>query len=169
MELDSKQRVFILYLAKVLKCDESKIDDKIQNLPQNTLNQLVESFNQIYQQEMNETVMARLGAKLNYIKKLNNKCPDGYKVEKYEQGGKTCIRCIENNSGALPVSAHKKGNKVISEIKSEIEGKRKVQKNCSGNKVKACGGSKLKGCNGTKIANAIKKHLRGGVVKARGN
>lgn len=177
-ELDSKQRAFVIYAAKILNCkDGDDLNNKIQSLSSDQLNQLATSFDTIYNQQMeNSTVMARLGAKLNYIKKLNNKCPEGYEIQKFEAGGKTCFRCMKANAGAIPVAAHKNGSKVMSDIKSEIEAKRcggkakkkkaecgaKIEKDCSGAKMACSGtkmskcGSKLKGkkaCGGLKFQN----------------
>ena len=38
-------------------------------------------------------VMAKQGAKLNYITKLNGNCPEGYEVIKFKIGGKVCSKC----------------------------------------------------------------------------
>lgn len=179
-ELDSKQRAFVVYAAKLLKCDSGdELNDKIQSLSTDELNQLATSFDTIYNQQMeNGTVMARLGAKLNYIKKLNNKCPEGYEVEMFKAGGKTCMRCIKNNAGAIPVAAHKNGSKVMSDIKSEIEAKRcggkakKKKAECGAKIEKDCGGSKMKACSGAKMKSACggKKLLqKGGEVKKNYN
>lgn len=133
-ELDSKQRAFVLYAAKVLKCENGdKLNKKIQALSTDELNQLTTAFDKIYNQQMeNSTLMAKLGTKLNYIKKLNGKCPEGYEVEVFKAGGKTCMRCKKAAQGALPVAAHKNG-KAINDIKSEIaKGKKKM-----------CGGAKM--------------------------
>lgn len=94
-ELDSKQRAFVLYATKILRCkDGDELNKKIQALSTDELNQLTTSFDKIYNQQMeNSTLMARLGTKLNYIKKLNNRCPEGYEVEVFRAGGKPCMRC----------------------------------------------------------------------------
>lgn len=119
-ELDSKQRAFVLYAAKILRCkDGDELNKKIQALSTDELNQLTTSFDKIYNQQMeNSTLMARLGTKLNYIKKLNNRCPEGYEVEVFRAGGKPCMRCKKIQE-AIPVAAHKNG-KTINDIKSEI-------------------------------------------------
>lgn len=150
-ELDSKQRAFVLYTAKVLKCnDGEKLNDKIQSLSKDELNQLVTSFNEIYNQQMeNGTLMAKLGAKLNYIMKLNGKCPEGYEVQKFESGGKVCTKCIKTNSGAIPMASHKNGSKIENDIRKEISMK------CGGKSKKKkmeCGGKTEKAYSGTKVS-----------------
>ena len=60
-------------------------------------------------------VVARNGAKLNYIKKLKGECPEGYEMAYFKAGGKVCKRC-----------------------------QKKIEKNCGGGKSKkACGGLKF--------------------------
>ena len=176
-ELDSKQRAFVLYAAKVLKCNSpEELDKKLQGLSEDELNNLVQSFDQLYNQQMeNNTIMARLGSKLNYIQKLNNKCPEGYEIEYYQAGGNvvtTCKRCAQK--GAIPMAAKKNGG-VAKDIKAEI-----AKCGCKAKKKKAENGTVLDKCGGKakkkkmqdggksnydtkKVAENIKKHLNGGL------
>ena len=174
-ELDSKQRAFVLYAAKVLKCNSpEELDKKLQNLSEDELNNLVQSFDQLYNQQMeNNTIMARLGSKLNYIQKLNNKCPEGYEIEYYRAGGELCSRCRQ---GAIPMAAKKNGG-VAKDIKAEI-----AKCGCKAKKKKAENGTVLDKCGGKakkkkmqdggksnydtkKVAENIKKHLNGGLIQ----
>lgn len=178
-ELDSKQRAFVLYAAKVLKCNSpEELDKKLQNLSEDELNNLVQSFDQLYNQQMeNNTIMARLGSKLNYIQKLNNKCPEGYEIEYYQAGGNvvtTCKRCAQK--GAIPMAAKKNGG-VAKDIKAEIAKcgcKTKKKKAENGTVLDKCGGKakKKKMQNGgksnydtKKVTENIKKHLNGGLIQ----
>lgn len=178
-ELDSKQRAFVLYAAKVLKCNSpEELDKKLQNLSEDELNNLVQSFDQLYNQQMeNNTIMARLGSKLNYIQKLNNKCPEGYEIEYYQAGGNvvtTCKKCAQK--GAIPMAAKKNGG-VAKDIKAEI-----AKCGCKTKKKKAENGTVLDKCGGKakkkkmqdggksnydtkKVAENIKKHLNGGLIQ----
>ena len=174
-ELDSKQRAFVLYAAKVLKCSSpEELDRKLQGLSEDELNNLVQSFDQLYNQQMeNNTIMARLGSKLNYIQKLNNKCPEGYEIEYYRAGGELCSRCRQ---GAIPMAAKKNGG-VAKDIKAEI-----AKCGCKAKKKKAENGTVLDKCGGKakkkkmqdggksnydtkKVAENIKKHLNGGLIQ----
>lgn len=141
-ELDSKQRAFVLYAAKVLKCNNpEELDKKLQGLSEDELNNLVQSFDQLYNQQMeNNTIMARLGSKLNYIQKLNNKCPEGYEIEYYQAGGNICTRCKQK--GAIPMAAKKNGG-VAKDIKAEI-----AKCGCKTKKKKAENGTVLDKCGG---------------------
>ena len=175
-ELDSKQRAFVLYAAKVLKCSSpEELDKKLQKLSEDELNNLVQSFDQLYNQQMeNNTIMARLGSKLNYIQKLNNKCPEGYEIEYYQAGGNICTRCKQK--GAIPMAAKKNGG-VAKDIKAEI-----AKCGCKAKKKKAENGTVLDKCGGKakkkkmqdggksnydtkKVAENIKKHLNGGLIQ----
>ena len=175
-ELDSKQRAFVLYAAKVLKCNSpEELDKKLQGLSEDELNNLVQSFDQLYNQQMeNNTIMARLGSKLNYIQKLNNKCPEGYEIEYYRAGGNICTRCKQK--GAIPMAAKKNGG-VAKDIKAEI-----AKCGCKAKKKKAENGTVLDKCGGKakkkkmqdggksnydtkKVAENIKKHLNGGLIQ----
>lgn len=175
-ELDSKQRAFVLYAAKVLKCNSpEELDKKLQGLSEDELNNLVQSFDQLYNQQMeNNTIMARLGSKLNYIQKLNNKCPEGYEIEYYRAGGELCSRCRQK--GAIPMTAKKNGG-VAKDIKAEI-----AKCGCKTKKKKAENGTVLDKCGGKakkkkmqdggksnydtkKVAENIKKHLNGGLIQ----
>ena len=154
-ELDSKQRAFVLYAAKVLKCNSpEELDKKLQGLSEDELNNLVQSFDQLYNQQMeNNTIMARLGSKLNYIQKLNNKCPEGYEIEYYQAGGNvvtTCKRCAQK--GAIPMTAKKNGG-VAKDIKAEI-----AKCGCKTKKKKAENGTVLDKCGGK----AKKKKMQDG-------
>ena len=174
-ELDSKQRAFVLYAAKILKCSSpEELDRKLQGLSEDELNNLVQSFDQLYNQQMeNNTIMARLGSKLNYIQKLNNKCPEGYEIEYYRAGGELCSRCRQ---GAIPMAAKKNGG-VAKDIKAEI-----AKCGCKAKKKKAENGTVLDKCGGKakkkkmqdggksnydtkKVAENIKKHLNGGLIQ----
>lgn len=180
-ELDTKQRAFVVYLSKILKCKEGdELNKKIQELPSDQLNDLSISFEKIYNTQMDGTIIAKLGAKLNYIKKLNNKCPEGYEVEMFKAGGKPCMRCKKMQEGAIPVAAHKNG-KVINDIKSEIakdkcggKAKKKKKMECGGKTKSMSCGSKMQ--NGGKYDEVkklveckdnIKKHLKGGFLKKK--
>ena len=175
-ELDSKQRAFVLYAAKVLKCNSpEELDKELQGLSEDELNNLVQSFDQLYNQQMeNNTIMARLGSKLNYIQKLNNKCPEGYEIEYYQAGGNICTRCKQK--GAIPMAAKKNGG-VAKDIKAEI-----AKCGCKAKKKKAENGTVLDKCGGKakkkkmqdggksnydtkKVAENIKKHLNGGLIQ----
>ena len=91
---------------------------------------LMQAMNAIAQQmqaqpaQPTQKVMARLGAKLNYIRTIRGECPEGQQLVYFKQGGRVCKKCIEAAGGAKV----KDGKKEISDFK----------------KKKACSGSKMR-------------------------
>ena len=82
--------------------------------------------------------MARLGAKLNYIRSLKGACPEGQEVKYFEKGGQVKCKCVDKAAGGEKV---KDGKKEIADFK----------------KKKACGGSKMKFQPGGKAPKQDKK------------
>lgn len=67
---------------------------------------------QEFQSETQGTPMARLGAKLNYIKRLKNECPDGQEVVYFKKGGSFCKQCVEKKQkGGDAIADFKKARK----------------------------------------------------------
>lgn len=62
---------------------------------------------QEFMQKMQGGVMARLGAKLEYYKKLKGVCPEGEELVYFKQGGRICKACQKAQKGAKV-----KGNEV---------------------------------------------------------
>lgn len=56
------------------------------------INKSVELMKQAYN-KITGVTMNRLGAKLNYIKKLRGECPEGYEAVKFAQGGQIKTEC----------------------------------------------------------------------------
>lgn len=54
---------------------------------------------QIQQQmQAQQAQMARFGAKLNYIKYLRGKCPEGYEMQYFKKGGAICNKCVKKKA-----------------------------------------------------------------------
>ena len=85
----------------------------------------------VYQQAQGQAQSAKRGAKLNYLKKLTGKCPEGQQLVYFKAGGRVCSKCM----------AKKQNGDVIEEEKCGA----KMKKNACGSKMKknACG-SKIK-------------------------
>ena len=69
----------------------------------------------IYQQAQGQAQAAKHGAKLNYLRKLTDKCPEGTELMYFKAGGRVCSQCKEK-------------------IDKEACGK-KIKKNCGGKKM----------------------------------
>lgn len=96
---------------------ESELEDK------QKLAQLYQSF--IKEQQGVQTAMN--GAKLNYINKLNGKCPQGTHLSYYRIGGTLCKKCEADayNESSDPIKAFKQkcGGKVKKAAKQKCGGK----------------------------------------------
>lgn len=121
-ELNGKQKAFVVYAAEVLDASTGEdLDKKLQSISQDELTQLISTFEEVYNKGQ-EPISAKLGAKLDYINKLNGKCPDGYELQTFMHGGvmhKGCRKCLNK-----PIPKDKKGS-VIAEIKNDIAKKKK--------------------------------------------
>lgn len=54
-----------------------------------------------------QTRMAKFGAKLNYIRYLKGKCPQGYETQYFKKGGKVCKSCVKKDMEAATVDQFK--------------------------------------------------------------
>lgn len=120
-EFNDKQAAFVGYAAEVLEATDSKdLDGKLQGLSNTELEQLVNSFEDVYNKKDTMTV-AKLGAKLEYINSLNKKCPEGYELTKFAHGGIMKSVCKKCDGGKLnrPIPKGKKGS-VITDFKKDI-------------------------------------------------
>ena len=88
------QQAFLQYLMqKTGAQDEQQLEQVVQQLGEDGLEQAYAQFMQEMQQQQIQA--AKFGAKLNYIKKLNGQCPDGYELQYYKSGGQLCKKCMK--------------------------------------------------------------------------
>ena len=60
----------------------------------------------IYQQAAQQAQSARRGAKLNYLKSLTGRCPEGTELMYFKAGGRVCSKCVaKKNKGKKLVKA----------------------------------------------------------------
>lgn len=82
---------------------------------------------QIFKKEQQGVQVAMNGAKLNYINKLNGKCPQGTHLSYYRIGGTLCKKCEADayNESSDPIKAFKQkcGGKVKKAAKQKCGGK----------------------------------------------
>ena len=95
------------------------------------------------QQLSGGTQVARLGAKLNYIKQIKGDCPEGEELVYFKKGGRFCKACRKKQEG---------GNvDEIANFKKQREEKKcggKMKEACGGKMKEACGGKMKKECGG---------------------
>lgn len=96
---------------------ESELEDK----------QKLEQLYQTFKKEQQGVQTAMNGAKLNYINKLNGKCPQGTHLSYYRIGGTLCKKCEADayNESSDPIKAFKQkcGGKVKKAVKKKCGGK----------------------------------------------
>lgn len=86
-QMNEEHKAFSAYLISLFKPKDSKeFDDTIAKLSAKDINNLYKQF-----KTMEGITFAKMGAKLDYIQRLNGKCPEGYEIEKYMAGG--CVKC----------------------------------------------------------------------------
>lgn len=120
------QQEFLQYLMqKTGAQNKQQLEQEIQQLGEDGLKREYVKFIQEIQQQGVQTAMN--GAKLNYINKLNSKCPQGTHLSYYRIGGTLCKKCEANayNESSDPIKAFKQkcGGKVKKAAKQKCGGK----------------------------------------------
>ena len=105
------QKAFVAYLIQDAQSQGAQIQSE-QDL-QAYVEQLgedgIKAKYQEFMQKMQGGVMARLGAKLEYYKKLKGVCPEGEELVYFKQGGRICKACQKAQKGT---KVTKKANEV---------------------------------------------------------
>ncbi len=125
-KLKDSQKEFVAYLIQISGSQtEQELTDFIQSLGEDGLKQEYQNFLNIMEQG---TTSAKNGAKLNYIKSLRGKCPEGYELGYFKEGGHICAKCVEKKEkqGAIPFKPiqGEKGTKVVQNFKKDLKGKK---------------------------------------------
>ena len=89
------QKKFIQFLIQdaAKQGIQIKSEQDLQKYAQSLGEQGLKAKQQEFMQVMQGGVMARFGAKLEYIKKLKGVCPEGYELKFFKQGGRFCKVC----------------------------------------------------------------------------
>lgn len=110
-----EQEAFSAYLISLFKPKDAKqFDETIAKLTPKEINDLYKQF-----KTMEGITFAGMGAKLDYLQRLNGKCPEGYEIEKYMAGG--CVKCRKKLLKNTPLM-DKCGGKVKKRIKKGLNG-----------------------------------------------
>ena len=117
---------FLQYLMqKTGAQNKQQLEQEIQQLGEDGLRREYAKFIQEIQQQQVQVAMN--GAKLNYINKLNGKCPQGTHLSYYRIGGTLCKKCEADayNESSDPIKAFKQkcGGKVKKAAKQKCGGK----------------------------------------------
>lgn len=120
-KLGNKQEEFVAYLIQLSGAqDEKDLDEYIQDLGQEGLKQEFEKFEELMIQGTEQVPAAAKGAKLNYIKSLRGKCPEGFEMQYFKKGGVMCSQCIKKAEAQKAPKKAEKGTKVVQNFKNDL-------------------------------------------------
>ena len=132
-QMDQQQQAlvqFIQGIAQVAQVDPQQVMQLAQQEPER-----LETAVQVFQQTQDiqqaaqaffqkEAQSAKKGAKLNYLKKLTGKCPEGQQLVYFKSGGQICSKCMAKKQKGDVIEEDKCGSKM------------KKKKGCDGLKVR---------------------------------
>lgn len=103
------QKAFVAYLIQDAQSQGVQIQSEqdLQAYAEQLGEDGIKAKYQEFMQKMQGGVMARLGAKLEYYKKLKGVCPEGEELVYFKQGGRICKACQKAQKGTKV-----KGNEV---------------------------------------------------------
>ena len=95
------QKAFIQFLVQDAAAQGVQIQSEqdLQNYAQQLGEEGIKAKYQKFMQRMQGGVMAKLGTKLEYIKKLKGICPEGYELTYFKVGGRICSACQKAQKG----------------------------------------------------------------------
>lgn len=105
------QKAFVAYLIQDAQSQGVQIQSEqdLQAYAEQLGEDGIKAKYQEFMQKMRGGVMARLGAKLEYYKKLKGVCPEGEELVYFKQGGRICKACQKAQKGT---KVTKKANEV---------------------------------------------------------
>lgn len=105
------QKAFVAYLIQDAQSQGVQIQSEqdLQAYAEQLGEDGIKDKYQEFMQKMQGGVMARLGAKLEYYKKLKGVCPEGEELVYFKQGGRICKACQKAQKGT---KVTKKANEV---------------------------------------------------------
>lgn len=105
------QKAFVAYLIQDAQSQGVQIQSEqdLQAYAEQLGEDGIKAKYQEFMQKMQGEVMARLGAKLEYYKKLKGVCPEGEELVYFKQGGRICKACQKAQKGT---KVTKKANEV---------------------------------------------------------
>ena len=121
MDQQKVQKAFIQFLAQKYKLkSQQELEAKIQSLGEKGLKAEYAEFQKAVSQQYSRKMM--FGAKLDYIKGLKGKCPTGYEMRYYKEGGRACAKCeaIKKQVPMGTIDAFRCGRKIKKVSKKQI-------------------------------------------------
>lgn len=117
------QKAFLAYLIQdaAQQGIQLQSEQDLQAYAQQLGEEGIKAKYQEFMQKMQGGTMAKLGAKLEYIKKLKGVCPEGYEMSYYKVGGRICKTCQKMHK----MEAAQKGKKLnaVQQFKKDMKTK----------------------------------------------
>ena len=117
------QKAFLQFLVQDAAAQGVQIQSEqdLQAYAQQLGEEGIKAKYQEFMQKMQGGTMAKLGAKLEYIKKLKGVCPEGYEMSYYKVGGRICKACQKMHK----MEAAQKGKKLnaVQQFKKDMKTK----------------------------------------------
>lgn len=115
-QMNAEQEAFSAYLIKLFNPkNKEEFEDKVSQLSEGDMKELYKQYKSM---ESNQITVAKLGAKIDYLKTLRGECPEGYEVEKFMAGG--CVKCRKKVESAA--FKDKCGAKMKKRVKKNMGG-----------------------------------------------
>lgn len=110
-----EQEAFSAYLIKLFNPkNKEEFEDKVSQVSEGDMKELYKQYKNM---ENDQITIAKLGAKIDYLKTLRGECPEGYEVEKLLNGG--CVKCRKKAEAAFK---DKCGAKMKKRVKKNMGG-----------------------------------------------
>ena len=116
------QKAFVAYLVQDAAAQGVQIQSEqdLQSYAQQLGEEGIKAKYQEFMQKMQGgTAMARLGAKLQYYKKLKGSCPDGEEMVYFKEGGRICKSCQKKKQEETPMAQKGKKMNPVEEFKNK--------------------------------------------------
>lgn len=124
-QMSNDEELFTAYLIKLFEPkSQQEFEDTVSKLSEKQISELYKQYKGM---SNNQAIMAKMGAKVDYLSRLQGRCPEGYEVEKFMAGG--CVKCRKKAEAA--------GSSAMNVFKDACGGKAKkrIKKSENGNKV----------------------------------
>lgn len=170
--MDEQMQQQIVQLVQAAMQGDQQAQQQVQQIMQAAqqgdpqAQQIAQLIQQVAEQlQGQQTQMMRFGAKLNYIKYLRGKCPEGYEMQYFKNGGKAgCKKCQKKEEGGDVIANFKCGRKMKKKCEQgssiEMNGK-KMKKSKYGSKVeKAQRGTDLENPYNIQTYNDLNEYVK---------
>ena len=129
------QKAFMAYLIQDAQAQGIQLQSEqdLQAYAEQLGEEGIKAKYQEFMQKMQGGMMARLGAKLEYYKKLKGVCPEGQELVYFKQGGRVCKACQKSQNGT---KVDEKAN-AVDKFKAQRAYKKNINKDACGSKMKS--------------------------------